>query len=126
MLLNVHTRYLIWVPLYNEEGENVANHLREIFDNIEEMYGFPVKRLMSDKGGEFSNPSMTLLINEKDIIHTTSSFAQVQGIVERCNRTIRMFLGRLGYANDHSIWFNLNQAHDLYNNTYHRTIKKYT
>jgi len=122
-VIDVHTRYLISVPLYNKEGENVADHLREVFDNIEEMYGFPVKRLMSDKGGEFSNPSMKILINEKDIIHTTSSFAQVQGIVERCNRTIRMFLGRLGYANDHSIWFNLNQAVHLYNNTYHRTIK---
>ena len=122
-IIDVHTRYLISVPLYNKEGKNLADHLREVFNNIEEIYGFNVRRLMSDKGGEFSNPYMTRLINEKDITHTTSNFAQVQGIVERVNRTLRQFLGRLGYANDHSTWFNLNKAVHLYNNTYHRTIK---
>jgi transposase InsO family protein len=121
-IIDVHTRFLTSYPLYNKRCSTIRDKFQQFLNEVIEPSGFEVNRLQTDAGGEFNGIEMRQLLEEHQIIHTNSTMPQTQGIVERVNRTIRGLLGRLGMANDHSIWFNLQKCVRIYNNTYHSTL----
>lgn len=84
------TKYVIIVPIHNKETATVA---RAIMNNIVLVYG-PMKSLLSDKGTEFINSTLTELCNLLNIkkSNSTAYHQETVGFSERNHRTLNEYL----------------------------------
>lgn len=82
------------------------------------------KRIESDKGTEFYNSQFRVLLDSVGAEHFSSNSRHKASVVERFNRTIKNLLYRSFSARNSYNWIDvLQDAVNLYNNRYHRSIK---
>ena len=89
--IDTFSRKLFARPLKTKTGVNVANAIRSI---IKENNSIPPKKVLTDKGTEFSNTTVKQLFSSYGITHFTSENVYHAAMVERTNRTLREKFGR--------------------------------
>lgn len=89
--VDTFSRKLFARPLKTKSGANVAPAIRSI---IKENNSIPPKKVLTDKGTEFSNATVKELFSSYGITHFTSENVYHAAIVERTIRTLREKFGR--------------------------------
>lgn len=120
-IIDVWSRKCWLIRLKNKKASTIKDEL-EIWmtDNYDE--DNPYRVLQSDDGGEFKD--LSPLFEKYNIRHSISSRPQANGIVERCNQTIRRLLAKnVIQKNANSRWGLVDLVEKNYNNTYHSGIK---
>lgn len=120
-VIDVFSKKAACMPLLKKSGPCVANALQHILINTKN----PPKKLQTDKGSEFYNKNVKLVLKEYKIdIFSTENDEIKSSIIERFNRTLKSKMWKYFTANKTSRYIDILQ--DLitaYNNTHHRSIK---
>lgn len=119
--IDVLSRYAFAQPLKSKGSGDVIAAFSKIFKS-----GRKPKKLQTDQGKEFVNHRFKKFMNEKRIIHYTTTDDSVKcAIVERFNRTLREKIYKfLGHKKDLKYIGKLQDFLTAYNNSIHRMIKE--
>lgn len=84
------TKFIITIPIHSKDAQTVA---RAIMNNIILIYG-PVKSILTDKGTEFMNATLTELCKLLNIekFHSTPYRHETVGSIERSHRSLNEYL----------------------------------
>lgn len=95
------TKYVITIPVPNKEARTVA---QAILDNIILIYG-PMKKLLSDKGTEYINQTLSELCTLMQIqkVNSTAYHHETLGSIERNHRLLNEYL-RTYLSESHLDW----------------------
>lgn len=88
MVVDDNSRYIWLIPLATKA--EAKERIIELIQNLERQYELNVKRVRTDRGGEFVNNELKRFFVENGIEHETSApyTPQQNGRAERANRTI--------------------------------------
>ena len=118
-IIDIHSRYLWLIPLKQKDSVLVLEAFRKWY-NENNNDDHPFRVIQTDGGGEFV--LLRDYLEELNIKHLQSTNPQSQSIVERANQTIRRILGKNVSLTGKSRFTILQNAADVYNNTYHSTL----
>ena len=119
VVLDLFSRYSWARPLKNKTGDEVASAFKDIFKG-----GRKTKRLWCDRGTEFYNSPVQLLLEENNIQLFSTNNEPKATIAERFIRTLRKKIESNYILTQTTVWCDiLPQLIHEYNTTYHRTIK---
>jgi hypothetical protein len=123
MIVDVFTRYLYAYALKQKNAEKVLEKFKLFYETIKND-DYEIKRLQSDAGGEFKG-IFTEYLKDNNIIYIQNSQSQANGIVERTNKTIKTLIERTlqDKTNKKNQFTILPDVVEIYNNTYHSSIK---
>ena len=122
VIIDVYSRYIWLYPSKNKKADTILNIFTQFYENEIATTNVHVKKLITDKGAEFN--TLNTILTQYNIKHITSTNPQSQSIVERANQTIRRLWEK--YIELKSVknrWAVLPQIAEIYNNTYHSSIK---
>jgi hypothetical protein len=122
-VIDVYSRFAWGIALKNKTEAIVLNGFVMVLNQLGDK---KVMNLQTDNGSEFKNHLFENFLKEKGIKHNTSfpGDHNVQGIIERFNRTIKNLISRYMTAYNTKNYVDVLQ--DLfhnYNNTYHNSLK---
>ena len=120
-IIDVWSRKCWLIRLKNKKSSTLKDELEKwLPDNYDEEN--PYRVIQSDDGGEFKD--LSDIFEKYNIRHSISSRPQANGIVERCNQTIRRLLAKnVIQKNSNSRWGLVDMVEKNYNNTYHSGIR---
>jgi transposase InsO family protein len=118
VVIDVFTRYLWCEPCKSKDAKDVTEAFEKVFAEA------VPKKLQTDQGKEFFNTKMAALCEKLGINHFHVNSEIKCAIAERVIRTLRMRLTRLWDAIGSFRYLDhLQQIVELYNNTYHKSLK---
>lgn len=120
-VIDVYSRYGWAIPLKTKEAEGVKNALSEIFKSA------PPTNLTSDNGKEFKNNILQSYLKDNGINQYFADPGDHNrlGIIERFNRTIRIFCERVFALNNNWNWIDyIDKLTKTYNNIPHAITKQ--
>ena len=120
MVIDVFSKKLYAKPLKKKTGMETATEIKKIFSEMK----YPVQTVIFDEGKEFANKYVDKLFKQYNI-HSYSILTEKKaGCVERVNRTIKSMIWKYFTANNTKKWITiLDKMVNVYNMTYHNTIK---
>ena len=119
MIIDVFSKYGWIVPLKDKKAETVALAFTKIFKE-----GRIPKLLWTDKGSEFYNRHMKALLDKYNIKLYSTENEEKSSVVERWNRTMKNKMWKQFTAKNTTQYLGiLPKILEIYNNTYHRSIK---
>jgi hypothetical protein len=122
MIIDVYSRYL-WAYATKSKNSNKIAETFEKFLNEIDTSKYPIKKIQTDKGGEFMG-EFDELLKKHDILHIANSNPQANGIIERTNYNIKSLIAKYLQNKPNLNQFTvLDKIVDIYNNSYHRSIK---
>jgi len=120
VVIDVYSRLIRLKPMQTKNMQEGSTKLREIFEEI----GYP-KNWNSDL--DFNATRYLRIFREKNIKTYFSQYGETNknAIVERANRTIRLYLQKFRLAWGHGRWVEyLDDIENLYNTSVHSTTSK--
>lgn len=118
--IDILSRYGWARPLKTKQGSEVASAIKDIFQTSGRM----PKRVQTDQGTEFYNPSVKKLLAEHDIELFSVKSPQKAALVERWNRTLKSKIWKYFTSRNTYKWLEvLPDIVDAYNHAKHRVIK---
>jgi transposase InsO family protein len=122
VIIDVYSRFAWLYAAIDKKADTILNIFSSFYEDEIASTNVHVKKLITDQGAEF-NTLNTFLLQYK-IKHITSTNPQSQSIVERCNQTIRRLWDKyILLKNVKNRWSVLPKIAEMYNNTYHSSIK---
>ena len=123
VIIDNFSRYLWAYPLKRKTSLETASRLEEFLNDIDTNWYLgphPIKFINQDNGSEFKDEFETILRNRNIRISKTIPYLpQSNGIIERCNGTLKRIINKLIFTRengDYSKWNRyLSQAVDIYN-----------
>lgn len=117
--IDIFSRFLRVRCIKSKKGPDVANGLKEIFDEQN------FKRMRSDKGGEFWNPSVRALLKQKNVLHMGTQNTEVKAnYAEICIKSLKKRVYRyFTEKQTYKYYDKIQKFVEAYNNSYHRGIK---
>lgn len=108
-LVDTASRFVIFKPLRNESGKEIAEQLRQIFCE----FG-PPEAILSDNASSFRGREVQSLLLDWKINHELSCAYRSRGnaVVERSHRTIKRGAKRGGRTVEEAVfWYNVTRGH---------------
>ena len=128
VVIDTFTRY-VWTKKITAKTavkcrQAFENILGEIEQVIAQQFYSPVRIVQTDQGAEFQG-AFTNFLQAKGIRHQISLAytPESQAIVERANGTLKSIMGSINLLQGGNWGENIELATELYNNSYHSTIK---
>ena len=120
-VIDFFSKYSWCYPLKTKKSEEIINSFNDIFKKSKRKPSM----IQSDEGSEFTNKQTQNFFKNNNIkwYHTFNRDIKCS-ICERYNRTILNKIYKNFTLNNNTIWINdLDKLVNVYNNTYHRSIK---
>jgi transposase InsO family protein len=118
--IDLFTKFLVCVPMKSKDANSSKN---AVYAMLQKMTPYP-KKIMSDRGTEFTNREVKNLFREKNIEHILPESDMKCVVVERVNKTIQSKIYH--YMTAHSTDRYILALQDLvrsYNNSIHQSIQ---
>ena len=119
-IIDIYSRYAWCIPLKTKSTDNVREAFIELFKED------APQNLTTDNGKEFLGNAMQNLLKKENIKQWTHEPGNhnTLGIIERFNKTVRLWLNKYFTANRTKNWIDvIDKFATNYNNTYHTTIR---
>ena len=118
-VIDVLSKYAFAEALSDKSGPSVAAAFKTIFRK-----GRTPQKLQTDAGKEFLNKTFQKLLKQHGVHHFVTHTEVKAAVIERFNRTLKSKLWRYFTALNTYRYVDVLQAFiDVYNHSYHRTIK---
>ncbi|KAJ1138774.1 hypothetical protein NDU88_005155 [Pleurodeles waltl] len=118
-VIDVLSKYAYAAALNDKSGTSVTAAFKDIFAS-----GRVPQKLQTDAGKEFLNKHFQKLLDQNAVQHFVTHTEVKAAVVERFNRTLKSKMWRYFTANNTYRYVDVLKAFiDVYNATYHRTIK---
>lgn len=119
-VIDILSKHAWAVALKDKGGSEVS----QAFKNIFRGWGRVPQKLQTDRGKEFLNKKLGVLLKQHGVRHFVTSNEIKASVVERFNRTLKTRMWRYFTANNTFTYMGvLAQLIKSYNNAYHRTIQ---
>lgn len=120
-IIDCFSRYAFVKSIKSKNGQAVSEAFRQIFDE-DSIHGAP-RLLQTDKGREFYNRHVQMLLKSHGTKLFSSESIQKAALVERFNRTLRNRMWTyFSHTNHHRYLDVLNQLVDAYNRSPHSSL----
>ena len=120
VVIDVYSKYAWARALNNKTGKEVSSAMRNILSTLPQ----PPANLQTDHGSEFYNVHFKALMRSYNINHYSVYSTKKACVVERFIRTFKTLLFKQFALQGSYTWVScLVPLLNMYNNTYHRTIK---
>lgn len=122
VILDVFSRYVWLTTLKNKDADTVSEAFLKWYNFYIKNLKIKNIRVMTDKGSEFKG-SFSKLLDQLEIKQHTNDIAQVNGLVERANGSIKRILERYvkenGFTNKLQ---HVNYIAEIYNSSIHSSL----
>jgi hypothetical protein len=124
ILIDIHTRFVVCVPLKAKTGPECLRGLQEILDMILALPFDTPQIIQSDFESGFETKQFRDLEKRYGISHQFTKRKQTLGIIERFNKTLRGLIERYKEVYKTTNWIDaLPALIDNYNTSYHSTLR---
>jgi transposase InsO family protein len=124
VVIDNFSRYMIVRAMNNKLSTTTARFLEQILDEVHKEFDAHITKIITDDGGEFKGPVITLLEERKiGIQRALGGNPQQNGLVERANGKLKLIIGKTKEVRGGSWSTHLKAATSVYNRQLIRSTK---